>query len=51
MLASLYDVYIALPLRLESWLESRRSGDEGGMRGALQGAKGAEKRVAGEGVA
>ena len=51
LLASLYDVYIALPLRLESWIHGRRGGGDGPMRGALLDAEGAEKRVAGEGVA
>jgi len=50
LLASLYDVYIALPLRLEGWLHGRRGGD-GPTRVALLDGKGAEKRVAGEGVA
>jgi ADP-ribose pyrophosphatase YjhB (NUDIX family) len=51
VLASLYDVYIALPLRLESWIHSRRAGDDGPARGAPLRAEGASKRVAGEGVA
>ncbi len=50
LLASLYDVYIALPLRLEHWIHGRRRGD-GPMQGALLVAEGAEKRVVGEGVA
>jgi hypothetical protein len=51
LLASLYDVYIALPLRLESWIQSRRGGDGGPPRRALLDGKGAEKRIAGEGLA
>jgi hypothetical protein len=51
LLASLYDVYIALPLRLESWIQSRRSGGEDRVRGVLAGAEGGKKRVAGEGMA
>jgi hypothetical protein len=51
LLASLYDVYIALPIRLESWIQSRRSGEEEPMRGTLAGAEGGKKRVVGEGVA
>jgi len=51
LLASLYDVYIALPLRLESWIQSRRSSGEERVRGVLAGAEGGKKRVAGEGVA
>jgi len=51
LLASLYDVYIALPLRLESWVHRRRRGGDGPMRGALLDAQSAEKRIAREGVA
>jgi hypothetical protein len=43
LLASLYDVYIALPLRLEGWVQNRRSGggddDDEPIRGAKQVAR------------
>jgi DHA1 family bicyclomycin/chloramphenicol resistance-like MFS transporter len=51
LLASLYDVHIALPLRLESWIQGRRGDGNAPMRVALLDSKGAEKRVAREGVA
>jgi hypothetical protein len=44
LLVSLYDVYIALPLRLEGWMQSRRR--SGGGEEPIR-----EKRVAREGVA
>jgi hypothetical protein len=47
LLVSLYDVYIALPLRLESWIQSRRGGGE---NEPTHGPR-PEKRVAREGVA
>jgi hypothetical protein len=51
LFASLYDVYIALPLRLEGWAQHRRGGDERPRRAPRALSEGAEKRVAGEGVA
>jgi hypothetical protein len=51
LLVSLYDVYIALPLRLEGWVQGRRHGDDRPLRTPLLEAEGAKKRVAGEGVA
>jgi hypothetical protein len=53
LLASLYDVYIALPLRLESLVRRRRDWDDPPIRGPQGDRKGerAEKRVAGESLA
>ncbi len=51
LLASLYDVYISVPLRLESWIQGRRSSGEESVRAALAGAEGGKKRVTGEVVA
>jgi hypothetical protein len=51
LLASLYDVYIAVPLRLEGWVQSRRRGDDRPGAAPTFDAKRVEKRVAGEGVA
>jgi hypothetical protein len=51
LLASLYDVYIAVPIRLESWIQSRRGSQGETVRGTLAGAETGKKRMAGEGVA
>jgi hypothetical protein len=51
LLASLYDVYIALPLRLEALVQGRRAGAERPPRTPLLEAEAAKKRVAGEGLA
>ena len=49
LLASLYDVYIAVPLRLEGWSSRRRGDDRPGA--APTSMKRVQKRAAGEGVA
>jgi len=51
LLASLYDVYIAVPLRLESWVQGRRRGDDRPLRAPLHDAKRGDERIAGEGLA
>jgi hypothetical protein len=51
MLASLYDVTIALPLRLEAFLQGRRQGDGRPQRAPLLEADTGKKRIAGEGLA
>lgn len=50
ILASLYDVYIAVPLRIEGWARSRRDWEDPPIRGPKRRGA-ADERVAGESLA